>query len=172
MLANILRNIFFILFVTKSNFVMPIACSGVTGSIPTLTHDRHLAEELMQDACLAVARRGGPWRISYMITVIRNRHIDICRREAVLKFRSLDDLEAACTAPRSGEIIDEELVAALGKLRPEERELLHLAAVEKYSMSEIAELTDRPRGTVLSSVHRAKHKLRVILSNNSKMQIL
>lgn len=138
----------------------------------SLTHDRHQAEELMQDACLAVARRGGPWRISYMITVIRHRHIDIYRREAVLKFRSLDDLEATCTASESGEVIDEELEAALGRLRPEERELLFLAAVEEYSMSEIAQLTDRPRGTVLSAVHRAKHKLRIILSSNSSMQIL
>ena len=60
-----------------------------------LTHDRDRAEELIQDACLAVSRRGGPWRIAYLIVVIRNRHIDVCRRNHTLKFHPLDELDLA-----------------------------------------------------------------------------
>ena len=58
---------------------------------------------------------------------------------------------------------EEEMDAALGRLRIEEREALYLAAVEGYTASEIAELTDRPRGSVLSLLHRAKARLRDVL---------
>ena len=48
----------------------------------------------------------------------------------------------------------------LAFLRPEEREALYMNAVEGYSAREIAELTDRPRNTVLSLIHRGKKKFR------------
>ena len=57
----------------------------------------------------------------------------------------------------------DEMDAALERLRPEEREALYLAAVEGYTASEIAKLTDRPRGSVLSLLHRAKARLRDVL---------
>ena len=52
--------------------------------------------------------------------------------------------------------------------RPEERELLFLAEVEGYSAREIGEITERPRGSVLSALHRAKGKLRKRLGDEAK----
>lgn len=57
-----------------------------------------------------------------------------------------------------------ELERALALLRPLEREALFLAAVEGYTAKEIGELTQQPRGTVLSLIHRARHKLRSALT--------
>ena len=56
--------------------------------------------------------------------------------------------------------LDPALERALGRLRAEERELLYWAWVEGRTAQEISELTERPRGTVLSALHRAKQKLR------------
>ena len=47
----------------------------------------------------------------------------------------------------------------LAKLRDIEREALFLHIVEGYSANEIATLTGRPRGTVLSLIHRSRKKL-------------
>ena len=52
---------------------------------------------------------------------------------------------------------------ALGTLRPDERETLFLAVVEGYTAQEIADMTQRPRGTILSLLHRTKEKLRNLL---------
>ena len=128
----------------------------------SLTHDRAGAEELVQDACLGVSRAGGPWRIEYLIAAIRNRHCDLCRRRRTLEFHPLEQDVAAAPFTSDG---DPELESALASLRAEERELLYLAAVEEYSASRIAEMTGRPRGTVLSAIHRAKQKLRGLLTD-------
>ncbi len=126
----------------------------------SLAHDRDLAEELLQDACVAVSRRAGPWRIEYVIRVIRNRYIDLCRRNGTVRFRAADHLDRRPAASASCDGVGPELESALASLRAEERELLYLAAVDGYSARQIARMTGRPRGTVLSAICRAKRKLR------------
>jgi RNA polymerase sigma-70 factor (ECF subfamily) len=137
-----------------------------------LTHDRLLAQDLVQDACLSLSRRGGPWRIGYLITAIRNRYIDHYRRGQVVPFQPLEDLEDVPGEPPSDAFADETLYVALDLLKPTERELLYLSVVEEYSAAEIARLTGRPRGTVLSAIHRAKQKLRRLLSGKAARRIL
>ncbi len=137
----------------------------------SLTRDRNRAEDLVQDACLALSRGGGPWRIGYMIAVIRNRHIDLGRRHQAITFHSLGERDIASVPDGLREPIDPDLDSALASLRPDERELLFLSAVEAYSASEIAELTGRPRGTVLSAIYRAKGKLRALLSSVAQAEI-
>jgi RNA polymerase sigma-70 factor, ECF subfamily len=130
----------------------------------SLTHDRALAEDLLQEACLGVSRRGGPWQIGYLLAAVRNKYLDHCRRNATVKFEPLDEADAAsCTAPASTMEIDDSLgdpmARALARLKPGERELLYLSAVEGFSTREIMRLTGRPRGTILSEIHRARLKL-------------
>ena len=130
----------------------------------SLIHDRARAEDLLQEACLRISRKGGPWRIEYLITVIRNVAIDRYRRNSKMRFEPLSDV--ASREDPIGEARDgfgDEMHHALGRLRNEERELLFLFAVEGYTATELAVLTDRPRGTILSMIHRAKKKLRDML---------
>ena len=136
-----------------------------------LTHDVDAAQELLQDACVSVSRRGGPWRSDYLITVIRNRHIDQYRRGQILKIHHLGDLDPAADDAGRGDSADPELASALARLRTDEREMLYLAAVDGYTAEEIARLTDRPRGTVLSTIHRAKRKLRDALTPDESRKI-
>ena len=82
----------------------------------SLTHDREWAEELVQDACLSIVRGNGPWRVQYMIVIIRNRHIDLCRRRQAIKFDSLGTGDIVSLPAAFDEPIDPELDAALAFL--------------------------------------------------------
>ncbi|MCG8607290.1 RNA polymerase sigma factor [bacterium] len=135
----------------------------------SLTHDVNLSADLLQDACLGIIRRGGPWHLKYLITAIRNRFIDLGRRKQIVSFSSLkvdkgnsDHIEE--TYQRHDDGWDDELENALATLRQDEREVLYLAVVESFTADEIARLTNRPRGTILSLLHRTKQKLRNRLS--------
>jgi RNA polymerase sigma-70 factor (ECF subfamily) len=133
----------------------------------SLTHDKTRAEDLLQDGWVSLLSAGGPQRCHYLFAAIRSRFIDGCRREQLLVFESLD--EAGDTHvdklkdPRAEAFVhadDDALDDALATLRPTEREALLLADVEGYTAQEIADLTGHPRGTVLSLIHRSRHKLR------------
>lgn len=136
----------------------------------SLTHDQDEARDLVQDASLSVARRGGPWHAGYLLTAVRNRFLDL-RRRPLLFDRDVD--EAALDDPADGLAPDdavpfaaEALGNALSELREAEREVLYLHAVEGLTASEIGALTERPRGTVLSLLHRTKKKLRARLGSD------
>lgn len=131
-----------------------------------LAHDRALAEDLVQEACLRVSRRGGPWRIGYLMSVMRNHLIDLHRRDGTVAFEEFTDDQVAGKSGPSDSALD--LESALGHVDPANREVLYLAAVEGYTAAEIAAVTERPRGTVLSMLHRSKKKLRELLSRSEK----
>ena len=131
----------------------------------SLTHDQAAAEDLIQDAAVAMIEREAHWEPSYLFTTIRNRFIDRYRRDQRVTFVSLES-ETDTDIPHAGseEPFDSleaaRLREAMSSLRVDERESLYLAVVEGYTAEEIAQLTERPRGTVLSLLFRAKRKLR------------
>ncbi len=130
----------------------------------SLTHDRAQAEDLLQEACLRLSRRDGPWRFGYLATVVRNLTIDQHRRSQKVLFEPLAEDSSGRPAPNV--LHDEALERALSRLRPSDRELLYLNAVEGYSTREISNLVGKPLGTVLSCLHRAKQKLREQIAND------
>ena len=126
-----------------------------------MAHDKDDAADLVQEAFCRLYRKYG--KISakaVLLTTVRNLFCDRCRRPKLVIY--LDELEDIEQAPERlaldpGTALD--LDSLLAHLRPEEREALYLNAVEGYSASEIAVLTDQPRNTVLSLMHRARKKL-------------
>lgn len=132
----------------------------------SLTHNREMAQDLVQDACVRISRRGGPWKIRYLITTIRNGYIDHYRRAAKINFTTLDESHLVDKIDISLMSFDPQLEFALAQLRDDERELLYLSVMEGYTAREIGELTSRPRGTVLSTLHRAKAKLQKLLTES------
>lgn len=139
----------------------------------SLTHDRSEAEDLVHDTCVAIMRAGGKWEKGYFFAAIRNRFVDRVRRNRKILFVSLDG--QAESGELNEDLLSEDLIEndvletgllhrALGSLRPDERETLFLAVVEGHTAHEIASMTHRPRGTVLSLLHRTKQKLRKLLT--------
>lgn len=136
----------------------------------SLVHNKDVAQDLVQEACLRINQRGGPWHIAYFITTIRNCYIDQYRRQQKIAFYPIDDVSHIVAAKTVWPSPDPELENALDKLRVEEREILFLSVLEEYSAREIAELTGRPRGTILSMLHRAKKKLRGWITRDESKQ--
>ena len=94
-------------------------------------------------------------------TTIRNLYIDQYRRRKRVWFTTLtNEHEHLLTSvDTDGEETRVAIDQMLSKLRDIEREALFLHIVEGYSTNEIATLTGRPRGTVLSLIHRSRKKL-------------
>ena len=131
-----------------------------------LASDPDTARDLVHNAWLSLRGRHGsrPDR-ALLFRAIRHRHIDEFRRRSRHLHVDYDDEDRGAHAAGAGsenvaEPPDPRLAAALEGLRDVEREALFLAVVEGYTASEIGRLTNSPRGTVLSLIHRARAKLR------------
>jgi len=135
----------------------------------SLTHDPALAEDLVQEAWLAILRRGAPRHVGYLFATIRNRFIDQVRRRRV---RGLpedfdEEMTTADGSPHHNTLMIVQRLSmerALSQIRPEGREVVYLSLVEGYTVSEVAQLTARPRGTIASLLRRARQKLCALLS--------
>ena len=57
----------------------------------SLTHERTKAEDLVQDAWLAILKTKAPHTPAYLFTTIRNRFIDQWRRSKIVDIRPLED---------------------------------------------------------------------------------
>lgn len=135
----------------------------------SLTHDKSRAEGLLQDGCERLLKAGSDWHAGYLFKTIRNRWIDLGRREGLLGWESLDKPGDASIIysenflARDAESVvadRDEMKRLLGRLEPGEREMLYLFAVEEWTAREIAALTETSRNTVLSRIHRTRAKLR------------
>jgi RNA polymerase sigma-70 factor (ECF subfamily) len=128
-----------------------------------LTHHPADAEDLVHEAWLNLCRRYG--RVdsnAVLITAVRNLYIDQCRRKKIVQFESLDqpDLPEMPALDGNEPGVQGDLEVLLATLRPVEREALFLHYYEGRTAEEIGQLTNQPRGTVLSLLHRAIAKLR------------
>lgn len=127
-----------------------------------LTHHYHDAEDLVQAAWLKLHQRYKEATTKALFfTIIRNLYVDQYRRRQRIRFIALTSEHERSLV--SGDTVREDSKIAmdqmLAKLRDIEREALFLHVVEGYSANEIATLTGRPRGTVLSLIHRSRKKL-------------
>ena len=101
--------------------------------------------------------------VSYMKRIIHNQFIDEYRRKHVFPTELLEEDNVpldidVCTL--EDVIISSDMVEQMFNfLGPEEREILYLWAVEGLSASEISDLLQIPRGTILSRIYRMRHKL-------------
>ena len=138
----------------------------------SLAHDAAEAEDLLQDACVSILGSGAEWGRPYLFATIRNRFIDRYRRNRKILFLSLEAGEQVEDDGNDDNwnlpdvLMNGQLNRAMASLRADERETLFLAVVEGYTAEQIAELTSRPRGTILSLLHRTKAKLRYVLEKN------
>ncbi len=130
----------------------------------SLSHNPTTAEDLLQDAWVAVLKaKGAPPTKAYLFSAIRSRFFNLYKRERLLSVVSLEDADYSDLPEvtySSGDFDFEMLGKALSMLKATERELLFLSAVEGYTAQEISALTSLPRGTVLSLIYRSKIKIK------------
>jgi len=104
--------------------------------------------------------------LAYLKTIIRNLFFDLERHKKVVPMISIESDEISLTEPIDDTSMDDLLVnqqeiqRLTEILSTEENELLYLWAVEEHSTSEIAEIYQQPRGTILSKLHLLNTRIR------------
>jgi RNA polymerase sigma-70 factor (ECF subfamily) len=133
-----------------------------------ITRDRAMAEDLVADAFLVVFRHAGrqdssrpfePW----FLRIVANRAISYARRRA--RFQRLahllqgDDRSEAPDEVADRRDIGREVADALKRIPPAERAALSLRYVMDLDERSVAEIMQKPIGTVKTLLHRGRHRL-------------
>ncbi len=126
------------------------------------------AEDLVHDALVrayerkATFRTGGNLR-NWLLSIVHNTHIDRLRRAKSLDRRHDDAAYLVDTVEQTDpnhSIRLKQLREAFHALPDEQRDALHLVAIEGLSYQEAATALSIPVGTLMSRISRAREKLR------------
>ncbi len=144
----------------------------------TILGDRHVAEDVTQEAMLAAITNIGRFDIRrpfapWLHRIATNRALDAARvrgkhREVALEVLPAQ-LQPAVSEPFNeiqSESSDHGLEASLSRLSPEHRAVVSLRYIAGYETNEIAKLLGIPRGTVGSRLRRALDQLRSEMEAN------
>jgi len=133
-----------------------------------ITRDRAMAEDLVADAFLAVYSNVGrqdpsrpfePW----FLRIVANRAISYARRRA--RFQQLahllqgNDRSEAPDELAERRDIGREVADALTRIPPAERAALSLRYAMDLDERSVAEIMQKPIGTVKTLLHRGRHRL-------------
>jgi RNA polymerase sigma-70 factor, ECF subfamily len=135
---------------------------------------RALAEDIVQDALLAVWRSGGRYDRTrgsvrtWTLGIVHNRAVDALRRSGVHERRRASDegIEETLEADQrtDAQAIENstslEIRGAIDELPNEQRRVIELAYFGGFTHSEIASMLDAPIGTVKGRMRLGLHKLR------------
>lgn len=145
-----------------------------------LTGNQHDAQDLIQDVMLKLYPQHkrivevdivGPW----LAKVVYRQFVDNRRRYAVRSLHivndgaySADPDQAPAVQVSTEDLADAEfnivrLESAIEKLSEDHRLIINLHDVEGYTISEIAEITGIPMGTIKSRRQRARERLQKLL---------
>jgi len=123
-----------------------------------VSHDAQAAEDIAQEAFLAALRRldrfdrrrpFAPW----LHRIVVNRAIDFVRARTAR--REVDGGALPEPAARESAALEDETLAALARLAPDQRAVVVLRHLLGYTPGQIAALLELPRGTVNSRLRRA-----------------
>ena len=142
-----------------------------------LARNEQDAEDIVQEAYLRALRffasfRGGDAR-AWILRIVRNTSYTWL--QANRPPQGATEFDENLCPPDSRALNPEEVVLqndsgnlvrkALERLAPKYREVLVLRELEGMSYKEIADITGMPVGTVMSSLSRARHRLRQVLTD-------
>jgi RNA polymerase sigma-70 factor (ECF subfamily) len=146
---------------------------------------RSTAEDIVQEAFVSLWRSGAAYDAgrgsvrSWVLGVVRNRAIDLFRRESVRTGRDVnaDGLVEQMRAPDNTEAAVEhredaqQIRAALQELPPDQRQVVELAYFGGFSHSQIASMLELAPGTVKGRMRLGLTKLRMTLGGPSEALI-
>ena len=128
------------------------------------------AEDVYQEVFLRYFRRGDPtWdhdhTKAWLLRVAVNRCADVGRfrlRWGTVPLERITETAAPEENSRAAE-----LWAAVGRLKPKFRTVVHLYYAEGYSTEEIAALLSIPAATVRTRLHRGRETLKTLLGGDN-----
>ena len=140
-----------------------------------LLHDRHSAEDVVQETFVAVLRaqyRGEAAVRTWLVGIlIRQARMHQRKQRRWLKLWPGGEPDAArdaATGPVEPAVDARlDLAEMLKDLSAEHREIILLREIEGMSYDEIGQALSIPRGTVESRLHRAREQLRAVLNKEN-----
>lgn len=140
----------------------------------SLTGNQADAEDLVQDALLrayrALDRFDGRHPRAWLLTILRNAHLNRVRRKQPFLFRDQDEamerLEAEADSLDSpdetvvGATFDHRVSGAFKELPEKFQEVVYAVDIEGLSYKEAAEVLGIKVGTVMSRLHRARKRMK------------
>lgn len=98
-----------------------------------------------------------PVGLAWLITCCRHRYLDSIRRRRRRERNQIRGWHPAAAEPANR---DDDVIAALGQLRPDERMVLVLRHVDGFSVGEIAETIGKSVAATDSMLRRSRDRLR------------
>lgn len=144
----------------------------------SLTRHGADAEDLVQDTLVrafrAVDRFDGRYPRAWLLTILRNTHINRNRRQrpglvsdadgGTARFAAVPGVERTDAAV--DDVVDATITASVDRLDQPFRQIVELVDVDGLSYAEAAHVLDVPVGTVMSRLHRARKRIRDDLRAN------
>ena len=156
--------------------------------IMSLVQDEGAAGDLFQEVFISFFKNVGKYESrgkfkSWLFLTARNRVFNFFRDRDKLSsldqtdddgnsvfHETLDDGQLAPLEELSGKEAEEMIRRASLQLPPRQREMIYLR--QYLSFKEIAELLERPLGTVLADCHRAVKKMRQLLEKQQTREVI
>lgn len=143
----------------------------------SLTYHDADAEDLVQDTLIrafrAVDRFDGRHPRAWLLTILRNTHINRNRRRRPELMRGADAAEAGdrVASPDTADasvdaVFDAEIEAALADLGEPFRQVVQMVDIAGLSYAEAASALGVPEGTIMSRLHRARSRMRERLARS------
>jgi RNA polymerase sigma-70 factor, ECF subfamily len=135
-----------------------------------LTRDIVRADDLVQSCLTRAVAKQHLWQPgtnlrAWLFTILHNQHVNDVRR-GVRDGNNVELTEASTLAVESNAIPTLELrdlETAIGKLPPEQRQVVLLVGLEGMAYEEVATVLKVPVGTVRSRLSRARDQLRLLM---------
>jgi RNA polymerase sigma-70 factor (ECF subfamily) len=142
---------------------------------------RGMAQDVVQEAFLSLWRSGARYDRtrgsvrSWILGVVRNRTIDLFRRDSVRTGRDVTAENVVERLPSAEDVAGDaerrqdarDVRTALRDLPPDQRQVIELAYFGGFSHTQIAEMLELPPGTVKGRMRLGLTKLRVALSDRT-----
>jgi RNA polymerase sigma factor (sigma-70 family) len=148
-----------------------------------LVRQAHLAEEIVQEAFLAVWRHPDRYDRArgsvraWVLGTVHHRAVDLVRREQAQRRRAedsagartvledpADEVATAVDRPRERELVRR----ALDELPPDQADVIRMMYFDGLTQTRIAELTGLPLGTVKSRTLLGMRRLRGLLGDDER----
>ena len=135
-----------------------------------LTRDFSRADDLVQNCLTRAVAKQHLWQYgtdlrAWLFTILHHQHVNEVRRSiregSHVMLEEAPELTVQSNAIAALQLRD--LEAALGKLQPEQRQVILLVGLEDMSYDEVATVLNVPIGTVRSRLSRGRGQLRLLM---------
>jgi len=142
------------------------------GYLMRLTGDYQLASDIMQESFTRMLEHYGPesLNVRLLFTIARNGVFDDVRKKAHRK-EQIGDIEEPSIDLEQQLLVREEykkVMAAMQRLEETERDILALIVSSNLTYRDIAEITGISEANVKVKVHRARVKIKKMLTMGAK----